>query len=38
MKRNSKVYHLFVTFKRLVENLFNYKIKMFQSDGGKEFD
>jgi len=38
MKHKSEVYHLFVTFKSLVENLFNHKIKMFQSDGEKEFD
>ena len=38
MKHKSEVYHLFVTFKSLVKHLFNHKIKMFQSDGGKEFD
>ena len=28
----------FATFKNLVENLFNCKIRMFQSDAGREFD
>jgi len=38
MKRKSEAYSLFLQFKVLVENLFSYTIKMFQSDGGKEFD
>ena len=38
MRRKSEVYELFTKFQLLVENLFNCKIKMFQSDGGREFD
>ena len=38
MQRKLEVYIVFRTLKTLVENLFNYKIKMFQGDGGKEFD
>ena len=38
MKRKSKVYIVFGIFKTLVENLFNCKIKIFQSNRGKEFD
>ena len=36
MKRKHEVYDLFTEFRVLVENLFNCKIKMFQSDGGQE--
>ena len=38
MKYKFEVYNLFFTFKTPVENLFNCKIKMFQSDDGCEFD
>jgi len=38
MKHKSRVHSIFVTFKTLVENIFTYKIKMFQSDGAREFD
>jgi len=38
MKHKFELYHLFTKFWVLVENLFNCKIKMFQSDGGWEFD
>ena len=38
MKQKYKIYGLFITFQNLVENLINYKIRMFQSDGGREFD
>ena len=38
MKHKSEVYSHFLVFQRLVENLFDTKIKIFQSDGGREFD
>jgi len=38
MKRKLEVCNIFVTFKTFIENLFNCKIKMLKSDGGKEFD
>jgi hypothetical protein len=31
------VFHYFVQFKGLVENLFSCKIKQFQGDGGGEY-
>ena len=38
MKQKSDVFPHFCNFQVLVENLFNCKIKMFQSDGGLELD
>jgi len=38
MKQKSKVFTHFCNFQAFVENLFNCKIKMFQSDEGLEFD
>ncbi|CAH9137156.1 unnamed protein product, partial [Cuscuta epithymum] len=38
MRRKSEVYTHFCNFQTLVENLFDRKIKVFQSDGGGEFD
>ncbi|CAH9142791.1 unnamed protein product, partial [Cuscuta epithymum] len=38
MSRKSEVVSHFKNFKLMVENLFNSKIKIFQSDGGGEFD
>ena len=38
MKRKAKVHELFAKFQTWLENLFNCKIKMFQSNGGGEFD
>jgi len=38
MKQKLEIYNVFCNLKVLVENLFNCKIKMFQSDRGKEFD
>jgi len=38
LKRKSDFLPIFCAFQKLVENLFNTKIKMFQSDGGREFD
>ena len=37
MKHKSEVYHVFLAFQKLVENLFDHKIKFVRSDGGKEF-
>ena len=38
LKRKSDVFPVFCAFQKLVENMFNTKIKMFQSDGGRKFD
>ena len=38
MECKFEVYALFTKFQLLVENLIDYKIKMFQIDGGWEFD
>lgn len=38
LRAKSEVYSKFCVFQQLVENLFDAKIKMFQSDGGREFD
>jgi len=38
MKHKSEAYGLFMQFNALVENQFSCKIKIFQSDGGQEFD
>jgi len=38
MKLKSDVFPIFFTFRKLVENLFNAKIKYFQSDEAKEYD
>lgn len=38
MKNKSEVFLHFCTFKKLVENIFNAKIKAFQSDGDGEFN
>lgn len=38
LKRKSEVYDKFCSFHKMVENLFDRKIKYFQSDGGLEFD
>lgn len=37
LKLKSDVYPTFVKFKNQVENLFNTKIKTFQTDGGGEY-
>nr|KYP53212.1 Retrovirus-related Pol polyprotein from transposon TNT 1-94 [Cajanus cajan] len=37
MHNKSETAHHFIHFKSMVENQFGHKIKMFQSDGGKEF-
>jgi len=38
MKHKCDVHDIFLAFQKLVENLFDYTIKGFQSDGGKESD
>ena len=38
LKRKYEVHARFQDFQALVENLFDCKIKIFQSDGGREFD
>lgn len=38
MKYKTEVFKHFCAFQKLVENIFNTKIKAFQSDGGCEFD
>lgn len=38
MKNKLEVFSHFCAFQKLVKNLFSTKIKVFQSDGGGEFD
>jgi len=38
MKTKSAVFKIFLSFKKLVENIFHTTIKYFHSDGGNEYD
>ena len=38
IKCKYELYNLFCAFRKMVENLFDQKIKSFQSGGGQEFD
>jgi hypothetical protein len=37
-KKKSDFFHTFLNFQRMVENQFGSKIKIFQCDGGGEFE
>lgn len=38
MKRKSEAFSIFYVFRKMVENVFNATIKLFQSNGGLEYD